>query len=80
MTLKQKIIEQVNSIEDETILNEIYSLITVEKDFERVYKFSSEQLQELQEGIEDADSDRYYSEKKSEKLIAEWLQEKSDGL
>ena len=47
MTLKQKIIEQVNSIEDETILNEIYSLITVEKDFERVYKFSSEQLQEL---------------------------------
>ena len=40
MTLKQRIIERVNSIEDENILNEIFSLISAEKDFETVYEFS----------------------------------------
>ena len=80
MTLKQKIIEQVNSIEDETILNEIYSLISVEKDFEKMYKFSPSEMRQVNEGIEDADNGRYYNQKDSQKLISKWLQEKSDGL
>lgn len=80
MTVKQKIIERVNSIEDENILNEIFSLISAEKDFETVYKFSSAEMQQVSDGIEDADNGRYYSQNESEKLVAKWLQEKSDGL
>lgn len=80
MTVKQKIIEHVNSIEDEKILQEIFSLISAEKSFETVYKFSSSQLQKVNEGIKDADNNRYYTQNESEKLAVKWLQEKSDGL
>lgn len=80
MTVKQKIIEQVNSIEDENILNEIFSLISAEKDFETIYRFSPSEQQQVNEGIEDANNNRYYTQKESEKLAAKWLQEKSDGL
>lgn len=80
MTVKQKIIEQINSIEDEAILNEIYSLISIEKDFEKTYKFSHIELQQVKEAIVEVDNGKYYTQKESEKLIAEWLQEKSTGL
>ncbi len=80
MTVKQKIIEQVNLIEDESILKQIYNLITAEKEFEKIYKFSPSELLQVKEGIEDADNGRHYSHKESEKLVAKWLQEKSDGL
>ncbi len=80
MTLKQRIIERVNSIEDENILNEIFSLISAEKDFETVYEFSPSELQLVNEGIEDANKGRSYSQEETEKLVAKWLQEKSDGL
>ena len=78
MTVKQKIIECVNEIEDETILNEIYSLISYKNDLEKVYKFSEDELSQVNEAIEDADNGRYHTQIESEKLIAEWLQEKSD--
>ena len=80
MKVKQKIIERINSIEDETILNVIYSLISIERDFEKIYKFSPTEFQEVNEAINDADNGRYYTQKESEKLIAEWLQEKSAGI
>jgi hypothetical protein len=80
MTLKQRIIERVNSIEDENILNEIFSLISADKDFETVYEFSPSELQLVNEGIEDANSGRSYSQEETEKLVTKWLQEKSDGL
>ena len=80
MTLKQRIIERVNSIEDENILNEIFNLISAEKDFETVYEFSPSELQLVNEGIEDANSGRSYSQEETEKLVTKWLQEKSDGL
>ncbi len=80
MTVKQKIIEKINSIEDERILEEIYSLISVEKNFDVIYKFSPSELLKVNEGIEDADNGKYYSQKESEKLVAKWLQEKSVRL
>lgn len=80
MTVKQKIIAQINSIEDENILNEIFSLISAESFFEETYKFSPSELQQVNEGIEDADNNKYFSQKESEKLVAQWLQEKSVGL
>jgi hypothetical protein len=80
MTLKQKIIAQINSIEDENILNEIFSLISDEFFFEETYKFSPSELQQVNEANEDADNNRYFSQKESEKLVAQWLQEKSFGL
>ena len=80
MKVKQKIIERINSIEDETILNVIYSLISIERDFEKIYKFSPTEFHEVNEAINDADNGRYYAQKESEKLIAEWLQEKSAGI
>lgn len=80
MTVKQKIIDRVNSIEDETVLNEIYNLISTENDFDKVYEFSSNELKQVNEAIDDADNGRYFTQKESEKLIAKWFQEKSAGL
>ncbi|WP_026450949.1 hypothetical protein [Aequorivita capsosiphonis] len=80
MTVKQKIIDRVNSIEDETVLNEIYNLISTEKKIDKVYEFSSNELKQVNEAIDDADNGRYFTQKESEKLIAKWFQEKSVGL
>ncbi|MCG2420112.1 hypothetical protein K8089_13865 [Aequorivita sp. F47161] len=55
-------------------------MISSEIDFETVYEFSPSKLQLVNGGIKDADSGRYYSQEETEKLVAKWLQVKSDGL
>lgn len=77
MEIKQKIIEQINSIEDRSILEEIYRLISYRKNIERIYEFSEDELSQVKEALGDADSNRYYTQRESENLITEWLHEKS---
>lgn len=60
-------------------MQELYSLISIEKEFEKIYKFSSIELQEVNEAIDDADNGRYFTQKKSGKLIAGWLQVRSNA-
>lgn len=71
MGIKQKIIEQINSIEDISVLEEIYSLVSNKTDLEKAYKFSKDELTQVNEAIEDADNNRYYTQRESEKLIAD---------
>lgn len=75
MTVKQKIIEQINAIEDEHILQEIFRFISAEMNLEKTYKFTPSELERVNEGIDDADNGRYLSQNESETLVAKWLQE-----
>jgi hypothetical protein len=73
MTIKEKIIDKVNSIDDKETLKEILRLVSVESKTEQVYHFDEWEEQQVREGLDDIENGRVYSQEESDKLISEWL-------
>tara|TARA_R110002051_G_scaffold174602_2_gene244822 strand:- start:11033 stop:11284 length:252 start_codon:yes stop_codon:yes gene_type:complete len=80
MSIKEIIIEKVNSINNPEILDSILSLISTESEMDQIYQFSAAEKKLVEEGINDADSGNIYSQQESNNIISKWLQEKSSGL
>ncbi len=80
MTIKQQIIDRVNAIEDPTFLKGILDLINAGSELEEVYSFTQEEKRAVQEGLQDIDAGRVYSNEAAKKLISKWLEERSGGL
>ena len=80
MTVRQQIIDRVNSIGNPAILEEILNLIKVEAEFDETYKFNDAEMKAVNEGLADLNEGRSYSNETSKKMIAQWLKEQSDGL
>ena len=69
--LKKKIIEEISSMTDESVLTEIYSILQFERNSE--YKLSEEEISAVREGIEDVRQGRVFSSQEANSLIKEWL-------
>ncbi|PQJ76499.1 hypothetical protein [Polaribacter glomeratus] len=80
MSIKEIIIEKVNSINNPEILDSILSLISTESEMDQMYQFSMSEKQLVEEGIKDADNGNIYNQQESSNIISKWLQEKSSGL
>ena len=80
MSIKEIIIEKVNSIDNPEILDSILSLISTESEMDQIYQFSIAEKKLVEEGIKDADSGNIYNQQESNHIISKWLQEKSSGL
>lgn len=82
MTLKEKIIDRINSIEDKEALKEILRLVSIEPKIEneKMYEFDEWEMQQVKEGMDDIKYGRTYTQEEASKLISEWLKEKSSGL
>ncbi|WP_439131446.1 hypothetical protein [Polaribacter sp.] len=80
MSIKEIIIEKVNSINNPEILDSILSLISTESEMDQIYQFSAAEKKLVEEGIKDADSGNIYSQQESKNIISKCLQEKSSGL
>lgn len=76
MSTKEKIIARINLIEDEALLDEILRLISIESDLDEVYHLTKEQQSAVEEGLNDVENGRVYSQKEADKLIKEWLKGK----
>ena len=59
----------INSIKDESLLEEILRLISIESDLEEVYELTEGQKSAVDEGLSDVEDGRVYSQKEADELI-----------
>lgn len=71
LELKQRIIKQVNSINDQEILLEIQQLLNVETT--QVYELTREEVKAIEAGLEDVKQGRVYTSEQANTQIKEWL-------
>ncbi len=71
--LKSQIIEKISSIEDKTILEEIYNLLIVESEIDSVYTLTEEEKGAVEAGLNDIKNGKVVSSEKANELIKEWL-------
>jgi predicted transcriptional regulator len=74
MRTKEKLIEKILHIDDESILEEIMQMVDLELDLVGdTVKLTPEQKAFIDEGIKDIDEGRYISHEESKKRTKEWL-------
>lgn len=71
--IKEKIIERVNDINDPKLLEELLQAIELEHEIENVHTLTDEEKNAIDEGIDDADSGKLYSNSEASHLIKKWL-------
>lgn len=71
--IKEKIINRVREINDESLLREILNVVEVESDLEEVYKLSETERIAVQEGIKEADKGLLIPHKEANQKVREWL-------
>lgn len=73
LELKDKIIKEIQDIEDENILYEIYRLLEIESEELDFYKLSDEQISAVNEAREQISKGQFFTHEQSKKKIEEWL-------
>lgn len=71
--LKSQIINKINSIEDKTILEEIYNLLMLEVEMDKIYQLTTEEKKAVEAGLLDIKNGKVVSSEKANALIKEWL-------
>lgn len=72
-SIKEKIIERVNGINDPKLLEELLQAIELEHEIENLHTLTEEEKKAIDEGIDDADSGKLYSNAEASLLIKKWL-------
>ncbi|TKB96959.1 hypothetical protein [Pedobacter cryophilus] len=71
--LKIQIINKVTSIEDQSVLEEIYKLVNMESELDSIYKLTQEEKEAIEFGLEDIKAGRVYSSEDADKMMKECL-------
>ena len=72
-TLKEKVIDKVNNLEDDSILQGLLNFIEMEKDAESIYEFDTSQLQIIDEAKLQVKEGKTQTHEEVNKEIEEWL-------
>lgn len=73
LELKSKIISQVQQMDDEALLNEIYNLIHAETDLSKIYVLSDNERSMVEKGLADVRDGKIVSAEKATERLKEWL-------
>ena len=73
INIKEKIIERVNGINDPQLLEELLQAIELEHEIENFHTLTDEEKTAIDEGIDDSDSGKLYSNAEASQLIKKWL-------
>lgn len=68
-SIKEKIIERVNDINDTQLLEELLQAVELEHDIENFHTLTAEEKAAIDEGIADADSGKLYSSSEATLLV-----------
>ena len=74
LELKNILIHKIASINDEAFLNAIRTIIDAKTE-STIYKTSVEQKMKIQEGIEQIENGKYFTNEQVESEIDKWLEE-----
>ncbi len=72
-TLKEKVINTVNNLEDDSILQGLLNFIELEKDADSIYEFDTSQLQIIDEAKLQVKEGKTQTHEQVNKEIEEWL-------
>jgi hypothetical protein len=73
LKLKEKLIKEIQSIEDVNILNEVYRFLEIESEEPDVYKLNEEQISAVNEAREQISAGHFFTQEQAKKKIEEWL-------
>ena len=71
--LKSRIVNKVNSIDDESVLAEIYSLINLQSEIDMTYALTDTERDAITVGLKDIESGKVVTNENANTLIKEWL-------
>lgn len=71
--LKERLIKEIQNIENEDILKEVYRLLDLESEDEESYKLSQEQVSIVNEAREQVKNGQFLTHKEAQKKINQWL-------
>ena len=72
--LRKKIIEQIESIQSEEILREIYQLLRTESDIEQSYKLTMQEREGILAGLKDIEQGRTFTSEQAKEEVRKWLE------
>ena len=73
VNVKERIIEKVNNIQDPILLEELLQAVGLESEIEHSYELTQEEKTAIDEGIDDAESGKVYSNSEASELVQKWL-------
>jgi hypothetical protein len=77
MRTKEKIIEKIQRIQDESILEDLLEIIDLELDMVGdTVQLSDDQKSAIDEGLKDIQEGRSYSNEEARKMVDEWMKKR----
>ncbi len=77
MKTKEKIIEKIQRIEDESILEGLLEVIDLEIDLGgEIVQLNDEQKSAIKEGLKDIEEGRTYSNEEARNMVVEWMKKR----
>ncbi|MGF1638892.1 MAG: hypothetical protein ACFCUU_17590 [Cyclobacteriaceae bacterium] len=77
MKTKEKIIEKIQRIEDESILEGLLEVIDLEIDLGgEIVQLNDEQKSAIEEGLKDIEEGRTYSNEEARNMVVEWMKKR----
>lgn len=71
--LKERLIKEIQNIENEDILKEVYRLLDLESEDQESYKLSQEQVSIVNEAREQVKNGQFLTHEEAQKKINQWL-------
>ena len=71
--LRKKIIEQIESIQDEGLLKEIYRMISIEHESEQTYTLTTNEREGILSGVKDVEEGRFFTSDQAKDEVKKWL-------
>ncbi len=77
MRTKEKLIEKIKKIEDESILEDLLEVIDLELELEiDIIQLNNEQKTAIEEGLKDIEEGRSFSNEEARNMIDEWMKKR----
>lgn len=73
ITIKRKIISELELTTDKNILQDIFKILQLSKETEEVMKLSEAQKKSIRKGLSDIENGRTISNSKANKEVEKWL-------
>lgn len=71
--LKERLIKEIQNIESEDVLNEVYRLLDLESEDLESYKLSQEQISVVNEAREQVKKGQFLTHEEAQNKINQWL-------
>lgn len=73
MTIKEKIKDRINNINDPQLLDELLRAVELEYEIEHAVELSESEINAIDKGVSDAEAGKLHSNAEASQLVKKWL-------